>query len=76
MRTREKTPKLVYQCGRIFTKARLERLKRVSVGWTSVIEEAWLERYLPDCLEEIEAVLVYLELVKERKPEVNENSTT
>lgn len=63
----KKTPKLVYQCGRVFTKARLERLKRVTVGWSSALEAAWLEKHLPDCLEEIEAVLVSLGRIKERK---------
>lgn len=71
---KKKTPKLVWQCGKIFTKARLARLKRTTVGWTSDIEDTWLERYLPDCLEEIEAVLVYLGLVKERKSDdINES---
>lgn len=74
MNTREKTPKLVYQCGRVFTKARLERLKRVTVGWTPSLEAAWLERYLPDCLEEVKAVLIHLGMVKERKPEVDDDS--
>lgn len=71
--TKKKTPKLVYQCGKVYTKARLERKKRATVGWTPEIEQAWVEANLPDCLEEIEAVLVHLGLVKERKEDEERN---
>lgn len=73
MKEKHKTPKLVYQAGRVFTKARLERKKRVTVGWSSDIEDVWVEKNLPDCLEEIEAVLVWLGLLKERKQDNDKN---